>query len=625
MRRPRSHPIRFPECWRWSPAGVYYDDGWDRSLAAAGSATTPCGAAGTRVRWKQNLDLTPLAFSTFSGGVPGSDYTLFWPTFGGATLDATKLPRDPGAGCARVFPHQFPRVNNVFELIKAAGGRTAWADKHPAYEFLKGRSGTGIDDLYTPEIATSIGAAPAPLTSPLTALITDNFELTRKYDDLKVNAIVNEINGYDHAHGSVVGVPMLFGMNFQAVSVAQKLDMSSLAGGLRGGYNADGTPSGPLETALLHTDDSIGRMVAALDANGLLDSTLIIVSAKHGNSPVDPNALKRVDPATISSVVNSVQSGLLALLSADTGPLIWLKDQSKTAAVVAAFQANQALPPSDPANAHIQSILSGPELAAQFADPTTDSRAPDLILGPIPGTVYVAPVVLGGVQTWSKIADHGSFYGDDTHVGLLVSNPHFAPETINDAVETRQIACTILTALGLNCADLQSQTLEPSTFLPHDTTPPVLTLPADIITEATSPSGAIVTYSAAAVDAVDGPVAVTCTPASGSTFAMGTTVVNCSAADHVGNTQNGSFSVLVLTPAETVSDLAKEAENFQQATNLLQTTLDKISRGNTVAACGKLGAFINQVQAQSGKSLLAADADTLITSASNARAALSCQ
>jgi len=51
---------------------------------------------------------------------------------------------------SRVWPHQFPRVNNVFELVKAAGGRTAWSDKHPAYEFLNGPSGTGIDDLFTP-------------------------------------------------------------------------------------------------------------------------------------------------------------------------------------------------------------------------------------------------------------------------------------------------------------------------------------------------------------------------------------------------------------------------------------------------------------------------------------------
>ena len=85
------------------------------------------------------------------------------------SIDPLKLPRDP-ADCSRVFPHQFPRVNNVFELVKAAGGRTAWADKHPAYEFLNGPSGTGIDDLYTPEIASCDGCSRArPLWSPRTS------------------------------------------------------------------------------------------------------------------------------------------------------------------------------------------------------------------------------------------------------------------------------------------------------------------------------------------------------------------------------------------------------------------------------------------------------------------------
>src|SRR5882762_3687249 len=123
-------------------------------------------------------------------------------------------PRNPADGCtSRVWPHQFPRVNNVFELVKAAGGRTAWSDKHPAYEFLNGPSGTGVDDLYTPEITVT---APAVNT-------TNSFSLTMAYDDMKVAAIVNEINGFDHTGTDSVGTPALFGMNFQAVSVGQKL------------------------------------------------------------------------------------------------------------------------------------------------------------------------------------------------------------------------------------------------------------------------------------------------------------------------------------------------------------------------------------------------------------------
>jgi hypothetical protein len=403
--------------------GVYYDDGYDRSLA---SASGPC-VPGARVQWKQNLDVLPFSFTT--------------------TINPLLLPRDPADGCVSpVWPHQFPRVNNVFELVKAAGGRTAWSDKHPAYEFLNGPSGTGVDDLYTPEITLN----------PPAVTTTNSFSLTMAYDDMKVAAIVNEINGLDHTGTTWVGAPALFGMNFQAVSVGQKL-IEKLPSGevLVGGYlDASGTPSAPLQAALDHTDQSIGAMMSALEAQGLADSTLIIISAKHANSPVDPTALVRVNPAVISTIVNSVAPGLLALLSADTGPLIWLKDQTRTAEVVAGLEQ-----PANRVAARVAQVLSGGDIAARFADPLTDSRTPDIILVPEPGTVYTTSA--------TKIADHGGFGDEDVHVALLVSQTSLPNKTIDDPVETRQIACTILKTLGLTCDALTSQQVEPSKFLPH--------------------------------------------------------------------------------------------------------------------------------------------------------------
>ena len=78
-----------------------------------------------------------------------------------------------------------------------------------------------------------------------------------------------------------------------------------------------------------------------------------------------------------------------------------------------------------------------------------------------------------------------------------------------------------------------------------DSAPPTLNLPSNITAEATGPAGAVVTYSATATDANPANPAVTCTPASGSTFPIATTTVNCSATDAVGNTAHGSFSVTV--------------------------------------------------------------------------------
>ena len=79
----------------------------------------------------------------------------------------------------------------------------------------------------------------------------------------------------------------------------------------------------------------------------------------------------------------------------------------------------------------------------------------------------------------------------------------------------------------------------------YDGSAPVLSLPANITTQATGPSGAIVSYVAGVTDHLDGSVTVNCSPASGSTFSMGTTVVSCSSTDAAGNTALGGFQVTV--------------------------------------------------------------------------------
>jgi len=78
-----------------------------------------------------------------------------------------------------------------------------------------------------------------------------------------------------------------------------------------------------------------------------------------------------------------------------------------------------------------------------------------------------------------------------------------------------------------------------------DTTPLTLSLPADINVEATSAAGAVVEFTVTATDDTDPSPVVTCTPASGSTFPVGTTVVNCTATDASDNSSDGSFSVTV--------------------------------------------------------------------------------
>jgi hypothetical protein len=79
---------------------------------------------------------------------------------------------------------------------------------------------------------------------------------------------------------------MVFGMNFQAVSVGQKL----IEKGVFGGYtNAEGEPTPSMLGQIEFVDAAIGQMVSALKEQDLLHATAIIITAKHGQSSIDPN------------------------------------------------------------------------------------------------------------------------------------------------------------------------------------------------------------------------------------------------------------------------------------------------------------------------------------------------
>jgi hypothetical protein len=389
--------------------GVFYDDSYDRSLSPPGSN---CSTKGTEVVYDESIDFDPTKID------------------GGGGINPANLPLDGQKGCTPVYPHSFLRVNTIFEVIQAAGLRTAWSDKHPAYDLVNGPSGHGVDDLYTPEIAATDGTTAG----------------TEAYDDLKVQAILNEIDGKDHSGQHTVGVPAIFGMNFQTVSVTQKL--------LSGGYLDDqATPSPALSGAFDFVDQALGKMLDELDKEDLLSSTAIILTAKHGQSPIDPTLRRIVSSALIPNVVNSVQAGLLAQATQDDVALLWLTDQSKTNTVVAALNAQaQTL--------GIETILSGNSLKMLFNDPLTDARTPDIVVLPLHGVIYTK-------TTATKIAEHGGFAEDDIHVDLLLANPHLdRAKTVFTSVQTTQIAPTILSLLGLDPAALRAVQLEQTQVLP---------------------------------------------------------------------------------------------------------------------------------------------------------------
>jgi hypothetical protein len=431
-------------------AGMYYDVSYDRALSPP-AKTTPYGIVGglklcpsvigTQVGYDEEIDYN---YRKLDSGQPNGSSGI-------NGINPDYLPRDPKNGCAPVYPHSFIRANTIFNVVKNAGGYTAWSDKHPSYDFTNGPSGDGVIDLWSPEINSVPVALPTvpgcqPLPDPgaakSTNAWTDSFQNIRCYDQFKVQAVLNWIDGKTHDGSSTAPVPNVFGMNFQAVSVGQKLVEKSL--GLTGGYlDPLGTPSASLFDEIQYVDVAIGQFVAELKKQGLSDSTLIIISAKHGQSAIDPNRVLRIpadapsdEPPSQVLSPGGVGPGLpVAQADEDDVSLIWLTDQSQTANSVATLAANESLFGEG-------EIFAGPSLMLQFNNPLTDSRTPDIIVAPNVGVVYT-----GGM---AKVAEHGGFAYDDRNVLLIVSNPKYKPSTFLDQVETRQIAPTIVKALGLD-------------------------------------------------------------------------------------------------------------------------------------------------------------------------------
>jgi type I phosphodiesterase/nucleotide pyrophosphatase len=293
------------------------------------------------------------------------------------------------------------------------------------------------------------GCSPVPFADPTPDDgWTNSFEDIKCYDSLHVQAVINQIDGFTHDRAHKVGVPALFGTNFQAVSVGEKLAVDPVTG-LKGGYtDVLGTPGQGLASELEFIDQSIGRFVRELKAQRLFDSTLIIISAKHGQSPIDGSKRRGIGGGQPAATVGSAD----AFDISDDGSLIWLSDPSLTPAVVATL--------STPANQQtlgIQEIFAGQSLRNKFDNPGADPRTPDIILKVNTGVIFT-----GG----SKLSEHGGFNEDDIHTALLVSLPSLEHAVVKSAVSNQQVAPTIIKALGLDPNDLDAVRKEQIAPLP---------------------------------------------------------------------------------------------------------------------------------------------------------------
>jgi Type I phosphodiesterase / nucleotide pyrophosphatase len=443
-----------------SSTGIYYDDSFNHALLPAGTTNCATATPGVEVQYFEAADKNPLSLDA-GQGLPGLPASILNMTSNPDTLINTAiLPVDP-ASCQPVFPHSYLKVNTIFEVARTAGLRTAWSDKHPAYEVLNGPSGTGVQDLFTPEINSN-----APTLGSSNDWTTDN-ALTQQYDSFKVQAVINEIDGFDHSRSQAVGTPALFGMNFQTVSTAEKLPTSD---GLKGGYESDGVTPGPLlRRALNYINTQVGKMVAELHTKGLEKNTVIVLSAKHGQSPQNPALLTRIDDGAIINALNakwhsthpSAVNPLVAFAVDDDGMLMWLNDRSPAATdfakdfLLGLSGTGNDINGNPKAFTHsgLKTVFAGAAAANYFHVQPGDARVPDVFGISQVGTVYTAHQ--------GKIAEHGGANPQDRNVPLLVSGDPIEHAMVNnERVETTQIAPTILELLGLNPNSLMAVQIE---------------------------------------------------------------------------------------------------------------------------------------------------------------------
>jgi hypothetical protein len=472
--------------------GVYYDDTYDRTLYAPGSNCQ--GSPGTPVNNDESIDT----------GATTSTRTIL-----GENIDPTLLPLEKGANgaCTPVYPNQYNADNTVFSVAHNAGLYTAYSDKHPAYQAVAGHgTPNSINDLFTPEINADIIPAsltdsrgtvlafPENSTNNSAPTITDSMGDVESYDQLKVDAILNQIDGLTSVGGATKPkagtVPAIFGMNFQTVSVGQKLvdpTQSCVRSKNAAGCNPSYVPGGyepgslaftpQLAGGLNHVDQALGRIIDELNAKGLASSTEIIFGAKHGQSPIDPSQLSKIGDI-LPNAVTAAGGTTVADTSDDVG-LLWLGNSSDDGAVASYLNSHQS-------QYHVATVYqggTGPYVAGatplypEFGFPSKGSlqaaRQPDLIVQPTTGTIYSS--------SGAKVAEHGGFSTNDTHVALVVDQTTPARsaagtavrtaaagtgQVVSTPVQTTQIAPSLLQALGLDYTKLDAVRSEGTVPLP---------------------------------------------------------------------------------------------------------------------------------------------------------------
>jgi Type I phosphodiesterase / nucleotide pyrophosphatase len=494
--------------------GIYYDDEYSHGVFPPG--TTNCsgpvpggnviydspddllpevpdllknGSGETFPSFDEDGSIFPEGNDTTPGDLPGNIMNLSDHPQSG--LNPATFPVDPKT-CKPIMPWDYLQVNTIFQVIHKAGMRTAWSDKHAIYTQFDGpgSNGESIDDFFGPEI-DSQAVEPNGVPYPVDGAWTASNAATKQYDSYKVQAVINWINGYDHSGtGPKVGTPAIYGMNFQTVSTAEKLKHSpaELIGpnaegkytegpSLPGGYvteNGVQVPGPLLQSALEYVNDSLQRMAETIQADGEANSTAIILTAKHGQSPLNNSQLQRIDDGPIIEGVNAAWAAehpgtptLVVQEADDDGLLWWLSDRSQEATdFVKTYLWTHTAPAVNYAgetitveHSGLSKIYAGKQSAKFFGVSNSEPDHPDVFGIAQVGTIYTKG---------SKIAEHGGDNPGDRDVPLVVYAPGVVrPGHAGASVETTQVAPTILQLLGLDPRSLQAVQREGTKVLPR--------------------------------------------------------------------------------------------------------------------------------------------------------------
>ena len=444
--------------------GLFYDDIYDRTLYA-GTDTQCTGVQGVEVFLQEVVGIDALN----GGKLVHID--------GGGDFNPQQIPRRKVDGnCVPVYPHNFIKTNTIFEVVKQhlPGSYTAWADKHAwGTDWVNGPSGQGVDDLARTEINSLDGPAGNDYTGSYDG-IAPAYLHTEVFDNIHIQNILNQIDGKDSTGTRSAPIPTVFGTNFQTLSVAQK------ARNYQGGGYADAsfTPNTHVAAAITYVDNAIGQFIAELKAKHLRDSTLVIVTAKHGQSPADYSKLRKIGHAVSHALGAYLGSGSDSVTGNNLGggqvtdddvAFVWLNDQSQRDQAVDVLNAMTACPSVDPVSKVVLSstslictdnggaVVDLSKVPSKFGDPA-DGRTPDIMVQPNAGVIYTTS---GG-----KDMEHGGFAPDDGHLALLVSHPSIEGETVTERVQTTQVAPTIIRALGLDPRLLDAVKQEGTPVLP---------------------------------------------------------------------------------------------------------------------------------------------------------------